>query len=211
MQNHSSKKTSMPHRDAAVPRIPVFVGLLLILIPLAESVNGSVLWGMNYHSPKLMSQVGDMVAWVKLIAVCAGVYLIFKQKGALKLLFKNKWVSNILNIFIAVVAFIQVNLGFFDVAMDMVLTDNTDYFHKEFEIGKNTIYVHTLDQGALGKAYHNFYLKCPLPLHRFELKPIEQTDWVLDLQLKVTDVGFGVFNGRGEFKHDIGLNGINCT
>ena len=158
MQNHSSKKTSMPHRDAAVRRIPVFVGLLLILIPLAESVNGSVLWGMNYHSPKLMSQVGDMVAWVKLIAVCVGVYLIFKQKGALKLLFKNKWVSNILNIFIAVVAFIQVNLGFFDVAMDMVLTDNTDYFHKEFEIGKNTIYVHTLDQGALGKAYHNFYL-----------------------------------------------------
>ena len=101
----------MPHRDAAVRRIPVFVGLLLILIPLAESVNGSVLWGMNYHSPKLMSQVGDMVAWVKLIAVCVGVYLIFKQKGALKLLFKNKWVSNILNIFIAVVAFIQVNLG----------------------------------------------------------------------------------------------------
>ena len=108
-------------------------------------------------------------------------------------------------------AFIQVNLGFFDVAMYMVLTDNTDYFHKEFEIGKNTIYVHTLDQGALGKAYHNFYLKCPLPLHRFELKPIEQTDWVVDLQLKATDVGFGVFNGRGEFKHDIGLNGINCT
>ena len=210
-QNHSPSNQQVPQRTFAALITPLLAVLILILVPLVESLHGGVLWGLNYHSPKFMSQVGDVLALVKLIALCAGMYLLFTQHGTFRHLLKSKWISIILSSVLAIVALIQIAIGLIGVLIDATLGTNRDYFHKEFEIGKNTIYVHTLDQGALGKAYHNFYLKCPLPLHRFELKPIEQTDWVLDLQLKATDVCFGVFNGRGEFKHDIGLNGINCT
>jgi len=169
-----------------------------------------VLWGLNYHSPKFMSQVGDALALVKLIALCAGVYLLFTQHGTFRLLVKSKWLSIVLSSVLAIVALIQIAIGLIGVLIDATLGTNRDYFHKEFEIENNTIYVFTADPGAMGTAYHYFYLKCPLPLNRYELKFIKKANWVGDVELKDSDDGFDVFNQRDEFGYRVSLGGVGC-
>ena len=200
----------MPQRTFAALITPLLAVLLLVTVPLVESLHGGVLWGLNYHSPKFMSQVGDALALVKLIALCAGVYLLFTQHGTFRLLFKSKWISIILSSVLAIVALIQIAIGLIGVLIDATLGTNRDYFHKEFEIENNTIYVFTADPGAMGTAYHYFYLKCPLPLNRYELKFIKKANWVGDVELKDSDDGFDVFNQRDEFGYRVSLGGVGC-
>ena len=209
-QNHSPSNKQVPQRTFAALVTSLLAVLILILVPLVESLHGGVLWGLNYHSPKFMSQVGDALALVKLIALCAGVYLLFTQHGRLRYLVKSKWLSVVLSCILAIVAFIQIAIGLLGVLIDATLVSNRDYFHKEFEIGNNTIYVFTADPGAMGTAYHYFYLKCPLPLNRYELKFIEKTNWVWELELKASDNGFDVFNQRGGFKYRVSLGEVGC-
>ena len=209
-QNHSPSNKQVPQRTFAALVTSLLAVLILILVPLVESLHGGVLWGLNYHSPKFMSQVGDALALVKLIALCAGVYLLFTQHGRLRYLVKSKWLSVVLSCILAIVALIQIAIGLLGVLIDATLGANRDYFHKEFEIGNNTIYVYTADPGAMGTAYHYFYLKCPLPLNRYELKFIEKTDWVWELELKASDNGFDVFNQRGGFKYRVSLGEVGC-
>jgi len=209
-QNHSPSNKQVPQRTFAALVTSLLAVLILILVPLVESLHGGVLWGLNYHSPKFMSQVGDALALVKLIALCAGVYLLFTQHGRLRYLVKSKWLSVVLSCILAIVALIQIAIGLLGVLIDATLGANRDYFHKEFEIGNNTIYVFTADPGAMGTAYHYFYLKCPLPLDRYELTFIEKTNWVWELELKASDNGFDVFNQRGEFKYRVSLGEVGC-
>ena len=209
-QNHSPSNKQVPQRTFAALVTSLLAVLILILVPLVESLHGGVLWGLNYHSPKFMSQVGDALAFVKLIALCAGVYLLFTQHGRLRYLVKSKWLTVVLSSVLAIVAFIQIAIGLLGVLIDATLGTNRDYFHKEFEIGNNTIYVFTADPGAMGTAYHYFYLKCPLPLNRYELTFIEKTNWVWELELKASDNGFNVFNQRGGFKYRVSLGEVGC-
>lgn len=107
-------------------------------------------------------------------------------------------------------ALIQIAIGLIGVLIDATLVTNRDYFHKEFEIENNTIYVFTADPGAMGTAYHYFYLKCPLPLNRYELKFIEKANWVGDVELKDSDDGFDVFNQRDEFGYRVSFGEVGC-
>ena len=209
-QNHSPSNQQVPQRTFAALIAPLLAVLILILVPLVESLHGGVLWGLNYHSPKFMSQVGDALALVKLIALCAGVYLLFTQHGRLRYLVKSKWLSVVLSCILAIVALIQIAIGLLGVLIDATLGTNRDYFHKEFAIENNTIYVFTADPGAMGTAYHYFYLQCPLPLNRYELTFIEKTNWVWELELKASDNGFDVFNQRGGFKYRVSLGEVGC-
>ncbi|MCG7814805.1 hypothetical protein MI353_18930 [Alteromonas sp. MCA-1] len=209
-QNHSPSNKQVPQRTFAALVTSLLAVLILILVPLVESLHGGVLWGLNYHSPKFMSQVGDALALVKLIALCAGVYLLFTQHGRLRYLVKSKWLSVVLSCILAIVAFIQIAIGLLGVLIDATLGSNRDYFHKEFEIGNNTIYVFTADPGAMGTAYHYFYLKCPLPLNRYELTFIEKTNWVWELELKASDNGFDALNQRGGLKYRVSLGEVGC-
>ncbi len=209
-QNHSPSNKQVPQRTFAALVTSLLAVLILILVPLVESLHGGVLWGLNYHSPKFMSQVGDALALVKLIALCAGVYLLFTQHGRLRYLVKSKWLSVVLSCILAIVALIQIAIGLLGVLIDATLGANRDYFHKEFEIENNTIYVFTADPGAMGTAYHYFYLKCPLPLNRYELKFIKKANWVGDVELKDSDDGFDVFNQRDEFGYRVSLGGVGC-
>ena len=199
-----------PQRTFAALIIPLFTALFLILLPLVESLHGSVLWGLNFHSPKYMSKVGDVLGWIKLLMLCAGVTLLFTRQSELRLLVKSKWVTIILSVMLAAVALIQIALGLLGVMFDATQMTSHDYFHKEFEMENNTIYVFTADPGAMGKAYHYFYLKCPRSLNRYELKLIEKAGWVGDVELKASGDGFDVFNQRGEFGYWVGFGGIGC-
>ena len=209
-QNHSPSNQQVPQRTFAALIAPLLAVLILILVPLVESLHGGVLWGLNYHSPKFMSQVGDALALVKLIALCAGVYLLFTQHGTFRYLFKSKWMSIVFSCVLATVALIQIAIGLLGVLIDATLGTNRDYFHKEFAIENNTIYVFTADPGAMGTAYHYFYLKCPLPLNRYKLELIDKAKWVGDVELKDSDDGFDVFNQRDEFGYRVSLGGVGC-
>lgn len=209
-QNHSPSNKQVPQRTFAALVTLLLAVLLLIIVPLVESLHGGVLWSLNYHSPKFMSQIGDALALVKLIALCAGVYLLKAQQGTFRHLFKSKWLTVTLSSVLAIAALIQVGIGLLGVLIDATLGTNRDYFHKEFAVENNTIYVFTADPGAMGTAYHYFYLKCPLPLNRYELKFIEKTNWVWELEIKTSDNGFDVFNQRGEFKYRVSLGEVGC-
>ncbi len=109
-----------------------------------------VLWGLNYHSPKFMSQVGDVLALVKLIALCAE-YLLFTQHGTFRIFLKVNGYLLFLSCVLATVALIQIAIGLLGVLIDATLGTNRDYFHKEFAIENNTIYVFTADPEPWGR------------------------------------------------------------
>ena len=70
---------------------------------------------------------------------------------------------------------------------DGVLSSNLSYIHKERNYQDRSIYVYTADPGAMGTAYHYFYLKCHLPLNRYELTQITKTNWMREYSFEVID------------------------
>lgn len=65
------------------------------------------------------------------------------------------------------------------------LSVNLDYSPKELKFSDRTIYADTAEPGTMGKAYHYFYLKCKLPLNRYELKLLKKLDWMPEYSIEV--------------------------
>ncbi|QDP02348.1 hypothetical protein FNC98_13935 [Thalassotalea sp. PS06] len=57
------------------------------------------------------------------------------------------------------------------------------YIHQEQSVDEHTIYIHTADPGAMAKAYHYVYLKCPLPFNRYALHTIGRLNWMREFSL----------------------------
>ncbi|TKB47692.1 hypothetical protein [Thalassotalea mangrovi] len=85
---------------------------------------------------------------------------------------------------IAVAQILLLTLGIF-----FLTTSHTDlhYIHQEHNLNEHTIYVHTVDPGAMAKAYHYVYLKCPLAFNRYALKKIGRLDWMREFRVNFDD------------------------
>ena len=55
----------------------IFVTITLcLMVPLLESLNVSILWGLNLHSPAFMDQLNPYIRGIKLILVIVVLYLL---------------------------------------------------------------------------------------------------------------------------------------
>jgi len=165
----------------------IFIITVCLYLPFIESWFGGTLWGLNWESPVFMAQLGDKLRLFKLFLVILGVaLLIIKYKNIRDTI--NQ--TNFNNVFIVsgyLIAAVQIPLLCLGLLLEGVSSSNLNYLHKEKAFNGRSIYVYTADPGAMGKAYHYFYLKCQRPLNRYELKLIKKTGWMYEFSFEVQE------------------------
>lgn len=155
----------------------LIIPLLLILIPLLESLHSATLWGLRWHSPLMMDKLSNYLLFIKLISVVIGMYLCLRWSRANASIIKHKLLSTLFNLLLCALSAIQIGLlllGILLIDFGLSLTDK----HQEKSYNSGTIYLLTADPGALGSAYHYLYFKCSSPLGFYELKLIDSLDWI---------------------------------
>lgn len=160
--------------------------LLLIFLPLLESMGTGTLWGLNYESPKTMDSVSDVIRVLKLLSVVVGFCVLVKYWRLISQVLRHRVAGILFFSVLYLVAAVQVLLLGLGVFIFGVMASKDDV-HYEQSIDEKTYYVYTLDPGPIAKAYHYVYLKCPLSLNRYELKSLGKTGWLGGVSIQRND------------------------
>jgi len=175
--------------DQKIKKAPsvIFIITVCLYFPFLESWFGGTLWGLNWESPVFMAQLGDKLRLFKLFLVTLGVALLIIKYKSIRDTLTNTIVKNVFIVSGYLIAAVQIPLLCLGLLLEGVSSSNLDYLHKDRTFNERSIYVYTADPGAMGKAYHYFYLKCQLPLNRYELKLIKKTGWMYEFGFEVQE------------------------
>ncbi|GIU44560.1 hypothetical protein [Shewanella colwelliana] len=184
---------------------------LLIILPLLHSVLPGF-FGGDFYSPALMNALTIPLLLLKLIAVVAGLYLLDKRYGIWSLPMTQRWAVSVAAALGYLLAMAQVVLLAMGVFMSLTFAKSGDQEQRVKTFGEHTLYMTTADPGAFGKAYHYFYLQCPMSMGRYELKLIEKLDWVgdVDFDLKGNTLLIYLKNGSGNQKSTATAMNLSC-
>jgi len=186
--------------------------MIFIYLPFIESCHGGTLWGLNWQSPMLMYQWGDNLRIVKFILVILAIALLSIKRELIRETLKNAVIRNIFIITGYLVAVVQILLLCLGILFEGFSSSDLNYIHKEETFNSRSIYVYTADSGAMGKAYHYFYLKCSLPLNRYELKQIQKMDWIHEYDFDVQGNNLIVIDKSEEGKlHTFEISNFTCN
>jgi hypothetical protein len=143
-----------------------FLGaLLLVFLPLIDSLFLGNTFGLQWHSPVLMYQVSVYLVPVKLLLTLAGIVLLFKAPatGVFKLAEFSAVSLGLLHICLLAVA-----------CLGMALFGTKTQFYRD----NGNIQLYTADAGAMGQSYHYFTFLCRKPFGFYTVTPISQEDWL---------------------------------
>ena len=163
----------------------IIIVVLCVVIPLLESLSPGTLWGLNFESPLVMANLGNIILFIKIVSVAAAAYLLFYQQRAIADAFNRTGFKIAFFSTFYLLAALQLAVLFIGLVSFLISPAN-DFFHYEKTIADQTFYVHNDDAGALGGELH-VYLKCPLALNRYELEPIGSVEWLKNFELTVVD------------------------
>jgi len=194
-----------------VPSI-LFVIIACLYLPLFESWFGGTLWGLNWKSPMFMDQLGDQLRLLKLIMVILAIALIIIKSEKIKATISSKMIRNVFIISGYILAVVQLPFLLLGVMFAGASSSELNYLHKEQTFNNRSIYVNTVNPGATGKAYHYFYLKCQLPLNRYELKQIKKMDWMREYSFEVKGNDLIVTDKSTEdTSHNFNVTNFSCN
>lgn len=134
-----------------------------------------------------MDQLRDHLRIFKLVLIAFSIYVLITKYTVISNTIRKALYRRVFVVFASVLAVVQVPLLLLGIMFEGVSSSNLDYIHKEKSYAERSIYVFTADPGAMGKAYHYFYLKCSLPLNRYELTEITKTNWMYEYNFEVVD------------------------
>jgi hypothetical protein len=141
------------------------IALLLVFVPLIDSVFLGNTFGLQWHSPALMYQVSVYLVPVKLLLTLAGVVLLVKANDA--------------GVF-KVIKFIALPIGVLHmcllslVCLGYVLFGTKTQFYR----ADGNIQLYTADVGAMGKSYHYFSYLCRNQYGFYTETPISKEHWL---------------------------------
>ncbi|MCG9697277.1 hypothetical protein [Shewanella sp. Isolate11] len=192
------------------PKLLIIITACLYL-PLFESGHAGTLWGLNWQSPAFMDQLSHYLRLIKLICVTVSIYLVMNQIEVIRHTLTNTFVRNGFIATSYIAALLQIPLLCLGIFWNGIFPSSSDYLHQEKAFEQRAIYVHTSDPGAMGKAYHHFYLKCPLAFNRYKLTYITQMDWMglYDFYLSRNKLVIDNKDKNGSI-HRIDLSPFNC-
>ncbi|WP_175439555.1 hypothetical protein [Alteromonas lipolytica] len=104
---------------------------------------------------------------------------------------------------------VQIPMLLLGIMFSGVSMSPADYVHKEKIFDNTTIYAYTADPGAMGRAYHHFYLKCPRALGRYELIKIAKLNWMGSFEFAVVNDELIVDEENGT-SHQYTLSDFSC-
>lgn len=158
-----------------------------IILPSIDNFFGSAIWGGNWISPAFMDQLNGYLIVAKLILIGFAICLLIVKHKVISRSIENVIVRRTFTITAFILALVQIPVLCLLIMVNGVSPSNLDDIHKEKNFKNRSIYVYTADPGAMGTAYHYFYLKCPLPLNRYKLKLITRTHWMAKFSFDVVD------------------------
>ena len=188
----------MPHTEAS-PRLIILI-IVCLYLPFIESMHGATLWGLNWQSPALMDALRDYLIFIKLgMVLLAGYLMAFKYQ-----IMQNTITRGVLRAVFVISTWllvaVQIPMLLLGIVFGGILSSPADYIHREQTFGNDTVYVYTFDPGAMGKAYHYFYMECPEPLGRYQLNEVARLNWMRNFsfgldgeQLVVKEEGGEIF------------------
>ena len=193
------------------PPTALIVIALCLYLPFIESWFSATLWGLNWDSPVLMAQLNSKLKLVKLIFIVIGVALLITKNKSISDTFNNTIIKYVFLVSSYLVAAIQIPLLCLGILFHSNSSSNLDYLHQEKTFNNRSIYVYTADPGAMGRAYHYFYLKCQLAFNRYDLKLIKKMDWMYDYSFEVKGNNLVVTNQSEENKsHVFDITNFTC-
>ncbi|WP_254693683.1 hypothetical protein [Shewanella sp. MEBiC00475] len=200
----------MDNKNRITP-IYILMVIALVYLPFIDSWLSGIFSSLNWQSPILMDQLSDHFRVIKLIFVCLGGLLLYKKSGKIRQKIGSVLSSNCFIYSGYLLILLQVPFLYLGIWLEGASSSDLNYMHKEKTFDDRTIYVYTADPGAMGKAYHYFYLKCRLPFDRYELKIITKMDWMYEYSFEVKDNELVVINKNEQGKiKGINLSDINC-
>ena len=159
-----------------------------------------------------MDQLSNYLRVLKLILVLLGGLLLYRKIEKIREEIGNVFARNFFIYSGYLLVAIQLPLLFLGVMFEGISSSNLNYLHKEKTFKERSIYVYTADPGAMGKAYHYFYLKCQLPLNRYELKQIKKMGWMYEYSFKVKGNDLIVTDKSKEGKtHIFDVTNFSCN
>lgn len=165
----------------------IFIISVCLYLPFIESWFGGTLWGLHWQSPMFMDQLSNYLRVIKLILVLLGGLVLYRKIGEIREKIVNVFARNFFIYSSYLLLTVQVPLLLLGVIFEGISSSNLDYIHKDKTFNDRSIYVYTADPGAMGKAYHYFYLKCQQPFNRYELKLIKKTSWMYEFGFEVQE------------------------
>jgi len=175
----------------------IFITITLCLVlPLLESLSGTILWGLNLHSPAFMHQLNPYIRIIKLMLIMVSLYLLTAKQRELRALIPNVVLNTLFMFFSYGLAICYGFLLIIGIVFSMYVQPDYDYIHRENQFNNTTIYVYTFDPGAMGRAYHYFSVKCPLAFNRYKLNYIARTNWMKDFEFNVQEKTLEITDGR---------------
>ena len=168
----------MPHTEAS-PRLIILI-IFCLYLPFMESLHGATLWGLNWQSPALMDATKGYLKLVKLVMVLVAAYLMAFKYQIMQNTIRHGVLRAVFVISTWMLVVVQIPMLLLGILFGEVLSAPADYVHREQTFGNDTVYVYTFDPGAMGKAYHYFYIKCPAPLGRYQLNMVSRLNWMRD-------------------------------
>lgn len=182
---------------------------LCLYLPLIDSWHSGYLWGLNWQSPTLMFQLSMLLRPVKLALVILALTLLITKSNEIEQTFENTIVRYAFIASSGVVAAVQILFLSLGVWLGTSKVTNPDYYHLEKTFENYSIYVRTADPGAMGSAYHYFYLQCALDYNRYQLKLIEKLDWMRAYDFEVEEGVLLIQSNNGNTKK-FNLSNFSC-
>ncbi|WP_296045965.1 hypothetical protein [uncultured Alteromonas sp.] len=168
----------MPHTEAS-PRLIILI-IVCLYLPFMESLHGATLWGLNWQSPALMDATKGYLKLVKLVMVLVAAYLMAFKYQIMQNTIRHGVLRAAFVISTWMLVVVQIPMLLLGILFGGVFSAPADYVHREQTFGNDTVYVYTFDPGAMGKAYHYFYMICPTPLGRYQLHQLAKLNWMRD-------------------------------
>ncbi|WP_350653696.1 hypothetical protein [Pseudoalteromonas sp. D48-MNA-CIBAN-0056] len=190
----------------------IFLITACLLLPFLESMHGGALWGLNWHSPRLMDTLSHNLLYIKLVLVITGLILLFTKPKKIKSIIKNKIAQWLFYIILTLVGVIQIPFLCLGILVNGFSLSTPDYIHKQSTFTDRTIYIYTADPGAMGKAYHYAYLNCPLAFGRYELKQIAKLNWMREYTFYIEKNNLIVIDKNSDgLTHTFDMSDVTCS
>ena len=190
----------------------IFLISACLLLPFLESMHGGALWGLNWHSPRLMDKLSHNLLYIKLVLVITGLILLLAKSEKIKSIIKNKIAQWLFFIILTLVGVIQIPFLCLGILFNGSSLSTPDYIHKQSTFNDRTIYIYTADPGAMGKAYHYAYLNCPLLFGRYELKRIAKLNWMREYTFYIEKSNLIVIDKSSDgLTYTFDMSDITCS
>ena len=183
----------------------LLISTLFIFLPLIDSLFVPQVFGIQWHSPKMMYQIGVYLMFIKLLMVIAGIFILLKHE---RLLYQDTKPIRLIRLLSFIFAGLQVVIMASVCFWYLVAGTQAKHFKQQQHIN-----VFTADYGVFADVYHHFTYLCYDKQGFYHQEPIASLQWLGEFSFTVNQDELIIHHedSLGEHSKHISLQGFNCS